>query len=50
MIMKSKLAHSASDAKRRKPISNQAYLLLLLIVVIAASFTDGLAALLWYGE
>ena len=32
------------------PMSNQARLLLLLVVVIAASFTDGLAALFWYGE
>jgi hypothetical protein len=49
MIMKSKLAHSASDETRREPMSNQARLLLLLVVVIAASFTDGLAAFFWYG-
>jgi hypothetical protein len=50
MITKSKLAYSASDESRREPRSNQARLLLLLVVVIAASFTDGLAALFWYGE
>ena len=61
MIMKSKLAHGAmsakyqsrfkgerSDAKRREPMTNQAYLFLVLWVILVCAVTDGLAAVIFH--
>ena len=61
MIMKSKLAHGAmtakyqsrfkgerSDAKRREPMTSQAYLFLVLWVILVCAVTDGLAAVIFH--
>jgi hypothetical protein len=49
MTTKLKLAHGAtSAAKRREPMSNQAYLLLLLWVILVIAITDGLAAIVFH--
>jgi hypothetical protein len=48
-MMKARLVlGDASGAKRKEPLSNQAYLFLLLAVLIPLAFTDGLAVLLWH--
>ena len=60
MTTKFKLAHGAmsanyqsrsererSDAKRKEPVTNQAYSLLLLWVIFVCAVTDGLAAVVF---